>query len=231
MFKQILRGLATAIVLAGLIAIGANAQTIYKKSAGFTGFSDTYAGSTSQTSGLFWNASGWWDIKMNGTTVGNITGNGIYGGGNFASFLGVNGVTLASNADVAVNRNAAGVAEIDSTTLGTYRDLKLRALRVGQTTAPTCSASCGTSPSVVGSDSAMIVTMGATGTPASPFTVTFNTAFPSAPSCTAIAAKTGMVAGKAPILAVASTTTVVVTTNGTAPATADQYAIQCIGVS
>lgn len=96
--------------------------------------------------------------------------------------------------------------------------------------APTCSASCGTSPTVVGSDTAMIVTMGAAGVPASPFTITFSAAWPAAPSCNAIAAKTGMIAGKAPILAVPSTTTVIITTNGTAPANSDVYSIQCFGV-
>jgi hypothetical protein len=132
--------------------------------------------------------------------------------------------------DVGFARNAAGVVEVDTGTASTYADLKLQMLRVGQTTAPTCSASCGTSPSVTGSDTAMLVTMGASGSPASPFTVTFNHTWAAAPSCMAIAAKTGMVAGKAPILAVPSTTTVIVTTNGTAPATSDQYAIHCIGV-
>lgn len=140
-------------------------------------------------------------------------------------------VLFGTGLDTAIARNAAGVVEINNGTLGTYRDAKLRMLRVGQATAPTCSASCGTSPSVTGSDTAMTVTMGATGVPASPFTVTFNGTWASAPSCTANATKTGMVAGKAPILVVASTTTVAITTNGTAPATSDTYAIHCIGVS
>jgi len=112
-----------------------------------------------------------------------------------------------------------------------YGDWKIDRLRSGQTTAPTCSASCGTTPSVSGTDTAMLVTMGATGTPASPFTVTFNQAWATAPSCTANAAKTGMAAGKAPILVVPGTASVVITTNGTAPSTGDVYAITCIGVS
>lgn len=135
-----------------------------------------------------------------------------------------------NSVDTALGRNAAGVVEFNNGTAGTYADAKLRMLRVGQATPPTCSASCGTSPSVSGSDTAMTVTMGATGAPASPFTVTFNTTWAAAPSCTANASKTGMVAGKAPILVVPSTTTVVVTTNGTAPGTADTYTIHCIGV-
>lgn len=100
-----------------------------------------------------------------------------------------------------------------------------------QTTVPTCSSNCGTSPSVVGTDTAGIVTMGATGSPASGWVVTFNGTWPSAPACIVVASKTGMVAGKAPIVVATSTTTMTVTTNGTAPANGDTYAYQCNGVS
>jgi hypothetical protein len=101
---------------------------------------------------------------------------------------------------------------------------------VSQTTKPTCSASCGTSPSVVGSDTAMIVTMGSTGTPASPFTVTFNGTWAAAPSCVVTSALGTMAVGKIAIAAPTTTTTVIITTNGVAPATGDKYAIHCIGV-
>lgn len=100
-----------------------------------------------------------------------------------------------------------------------------------QTTVPTCSSNCGTSPTVVGSDSAMRVTMGATGVPASGWVVTFNGTWPSAPVCIVQSALTTMVVGKMPIAVQTSTTTITVTTNGTAPATSDQYEIQCNGVS
>lgn len=165
------------------------------------------------------------DLAVNGTRVhrfGTSTLNIAHDNANF--------IMGAFDGDVGLARNAAGVVEFNSGTRNTYRDAKLRMLRVGQATPPTCSASCGTSPTVVGSDTAMIVTMGSSGVPASPFTVTFNGTWAATPSCIAIASKTGMVAGKAPILAVASTTTVIVTTNGTAPSTTDTYAIHCIGV-
>lgn len=138
--------------------------------------------------------------------------------------------TLRTNTDTGMARNAAGVVEFNNGTVGTYRDIKVRMFRVGQATPPTCSASCGTSPSVAGSDSAMIVTMGATGTPASPFTVSFNTTWAAAPSCIVQNALSTMVVGKMPIAVQTSTTAITITTNGTAPATSDKYQIQCIGV-
>jgi len=96
--------------------------------------------------------------------------------------------------------------------------------------APTCSSNCGTSPSVSGSDSAMVVTMGS-GVPTSGWVVTFNGTWAAAPSCTVTSAKTGMVVGKIAIAVVTTTTAMTVTTNGTAPAAADVYAVQCFGVS
>lgn len=98
-----------------------------------------------------------------------------------------------------------------------------------QTTAPTCSASCGTSPSVVGSDTAGTVTMGASGVPASPFTITFNGTWANAPACTVQSALATMVVGKMPIAVATTTTTIQVTTNGTAPATSDKYQFICVG--
>lgn len=104
-------------------------------------------------------------------------------------------------------------------------------LSTAQTTAPTCSANCGTSPSVAGTDTAGIVTMGATGVPASGWVVTFNGTWPAAPSCTVTMALAGMAVGKLPLTVVASTTTMTVVTNGTAPSTSDKYAYTCVGVS
>lgn len=103
-------------------------------------------------------------------------------------------------------------------------------LAAAQTTVPTCSTNCGTSPSVSGSDTAGIVTMGSSGSPASGWVVTFNGTWTSAPACVVQSSRTGMVAGKAPIVVATSTTTFTVTTNGTAPGTADTYAYHCIGV-
>lgn len=102
-------------------------------------------------------------------------------------------------------------------------------MRTAQATAPTCTTNCGTSPSVAGTDTAGVITMGASGVPASGFVLTFNGTWNSAPVCTVTASKAGMVAGKAPIVAVTTTTTITVTTNGTAPATSDTYNYVCIG--
>lgn len=103
-------------------------------------------------------------------------------------------------------------------------------VRTGQATAPTCTTNCGTSPSVAGTDSAMIVTMGATGSPASGWVVTFNGTWAAAPACSVQMAKAGMVVGKQALTAVSTTTTLTVVTNGTAPANTDIYAVQCLGV-
>lgn len=146
---------------------------------------------------------------------------------------GANGIKWFNGSafDAGLYRNAAGVLEVNNGTAGTFRDLKLEMLRVGQTTAPTCTSSCGTSPSVTGSDTAMLVTMGASGSPASGFVVTFNHTWATAPSCIMQSAKSGMVVGKMPIALAVTTTTVTVTTNGTAPGNSDVYAMHCIGVS
>lgn len=104
-------------------------------------------------------------------------------------------------------------------------------IRTAQQTAPTCSANCGTSPSVTGTDSAMTVTMGSSGSPASGWVVTFNGTWATAPACTVQMAKAGMVVGKLALTAVTTTTTVTVVTNGTAPATTDMYHILCTGIS
>jgi hypothetical protein len=100
-----------------------------------------------------------------------------------------------------------------------------------QTTAPTCTTNCGTSPSVAGNDTAMIVTMGSSGVPASGWVITFNGTWPAAPSCIVQSALGTMVVGKMPIAVATTTTTITVTTNGTAPSTSDKYAVHCFGVS
>ena len=104
-------------------------------------------------------------------------------------------------------------------------------LRSTQTTAPTCTSNCGTSPSVAGGDTAGIVTMGATGSPASGWVLTFNGTWAAAPSCIVQSALSTMVVGKMPIAVVTNTTTMTVTTNGTAPANSDKYQYICVGVS
>lgn len=100
-----------------------------------------------------------------------------------------------------------------------------------QTTAPTCSSNCGTSPSVSGTDTAGIVTMGSSGVPASGFVITFNGTWPAAPACVVQMYLAGMVVGKMPLTVATTTTTLTVVTNGTAPATSDKYVYHCFGVS
>lgn len=95
---------------------------------------------------------------------------------------------------------------------------------------PTCSSNCGTSPSVVGSDTAMKVTMGGTGVPASGWVVTFNGTWAAAPVCAVQMALAGMANTKLPLTAVTTTTTLTVVTNGAAPANSDVYFVLCLGV-
>lgn len=102
-------------------------------------------------------------------------------------------------------------------------------VRTTQTTVPTCTTNCGTPGNVcVGTDTAMICTMGTT--PASGFVVNFNGTWAGIPSCTAQAALAGMATGKKPLTVVPSTTLLTVVTDGTAPVAGDKYAIQCVGV-
>lgn len=92
---------------------------------------------------------------------------------------------------------------------------------------PTCTSNCGTSPTVTGVDSSFTVTMGATGSPASGWVITFGQTWPAAPECSVWMAKAGMAVGKLPLTPVTTTTTLTVTTNGTAPANGDIYSAHC----
>jgi hypothetical protein len=142
--------------------------------------------------------------------------------------------------DICLMRNGAGVLELTEGNTGTLRDITFRnfkgsgtgaaQFRTAQTTAPTCSTNCGTSPSVVGTDTFMTVTMGSSGSPASGWVVTFNGTWPAAPSCHVQMGKAGMVVGKMALTAVTTTTTITVVTNGTAPSTTDIYHVQCGGL-
>lgn len=149
----------------------------------------------------------------------------------------------AANTDLLVNRTETAVgsgaqrlieAQIGNTTRYylTAGGATGRGTQEGytQAVAPTCTTNCGTSPSVAGSDTAGRVTMGATGSPASGWIVTFNGTWTAAPVCQVWSSKAGMVVGKIPIVVVTSTTTFTVTTNGTAPSTADTYDYRCTGI-
>lgn len=95
-----------------------------------------------------------------------------------------------------------------------------------QATAPTCTTNCGTSPSVVGSDTAMEVTLG-TGTPASPITATFNGTWAAPPVC--VAANRTTAANS--VTRVNSTTTTAVVYFAAGPSAADVISVLCIGRS
>jgi hypothetical protein len=101
-------------------------------------------------------------------------------------------------------------------------------LRATQATAPTCSANCGTTvPAVVGTDFSMVATMGSGGVPATPFTVTLNGTYTTAPSCQAVA----KVTTAAFVTKVAPTATTVVVTTAANPAVNDSYNIVCTPVA
>lgn len=150
--------------------------------------------------------------------AGSINGSLIFTTSNGAStgerFRITNGGTLQSaTAKFLIQGTGAGATQFATT----------------QTTAPTCSTNCGTSPSVTGTDTFMTVTMGASGSPASGWVVTFNGTWGAAPACVVMPALAGMVVGKTAIVVATTTTTITVTTNGTAPATSDKYHIHCGG--
>lgn len=128
-------------------------------------------------------------------------------------------------ADTIIGRgSAAGQIKFGTTATGPAQ------LRTLQATAPTCTTNCGTgSPTVAGTDTAGIITLGTT--PASAFQVNFNGTWATAPSCIVQSALATMVVGKMPIAVATTTTTLIVTTNGTAPATSDKYQYICMGVS
>jgi hypothetical protein len=71
--------------------------------------------------------------------------------------------------------------------------------------------------------------MGASGGTSSPWVMTFNGTWASAPACIVTAYKSGMVAGKMPVTVTTTTTTMTVATNGTTQANGDQYAYICMG--
>jgi hypothetical protein len=117
------------------------------------------------------------------------------------------GANPETGIDTALGRNAAGVVEVNNGTAGGTGSLVATGnitanhfLSTG--TAPTVAGSCGTSPSIAGKDGALKVTTG-TGSPTT-CTVTFGTAWATAPVCNANAATTTTA------LNVATTTTTVI---------------------
>lgn len=171
----------------------------------FSGGSTTGSGTTSFVSGTgTWNTSG----VVPGAWKLNIT--------NTASGAGSRALEL----------QRGGALQFGVTSGATSTGLQIR---TAQQTVPTCSTNCGTSPSITGSDSAGIVTMGASGSPASGWVVTFNGTWAAAPACIVQSALAGMLVTKMPIVVATTTTTITVTTNGVAPANSDKYSYICIG--
>lgn len=132
-----------------------------------------------------------------------------------------------------VDRNGAGGVQVlqgGDILMGSGGKTAGLHMRGQQQTAPTCTTNCGASPSVSGTDIAGVITLGTT--PASAFQLNFNASWANAgPSCIVQSALATMVVGKMPIAVVTTVSTMVVTTNGTAPSTGDKYQYHCIGVS
>lgn len=232
-------GTGFSAYLASPPAIGATAPSTVKA----TGFSTAASGTLTIQYGATVNdivsisTAGTLNGKSNaGGVKWNLYANTGSGGGLIqpASDVVIGWASVANIAsqtvDTGIARNAAGMVEINNGTAGTIADLKVKRIVASQATVPTCTTNCGTSPSVAGSDTGGIVTMGATGVPASGWVVTFNGTWPNAPACIVQSALSTMVVGKMPIAVVTTTTTMTVTTNGTAPATSDKYFYHCIGV-
>lgn len=128
-----------------------------------------------------------------------------------------------STCDTGLSRNAAGVVEFNNGTTGTFRDARGRHY-LGGGVAPavtnTTANSCGTTAaSLVGSDIAGKVTVGATA--GTSCTVTFTTAFTNPPACSASDESTA-------VLTRASSTTTTVILAGVFTA-GDVVAYQCLG--
>ena len=163
--------------------------------------------------------------KFNVNVAGHITTEGVTATGatGMGKFVFDTSPTFTTSAISPLFRSTAAKVLVQGTGTGATQ------LAATQTTAPTCSTNCGTSPSVVGTDTAGIITMGATGSPASGFVLTFNGTWAAAPSCVVQMALAGMLVGKMPLTTVSTTGQFTVVTNGTAPANSDKYQYICIG--
>lgn len=112
---------------------------------------------------------------------------------------------LGTSQDVGINRNAAGVLEINSGTTGTIRDLKLRHA-IGAGTAPALTT-CGTSPTTDATANDISGTVNA-GASATACTLTFTAAYTAAPHCS-VSGRSGMT-----VITSFSTTTTTLVVNG-----------------
>lgn len=210
--------------------VGVNTSSFGTTSANVFGLGPSTAPTTSPTDTVvLWGA----DVAGAGTFGLNIRDeqSNVYTVGNnqiLASATGAHGWAtrslLVAGADGAFAvQNNAGTTRFQTTSGAAGTGTQVR---TAQATAPTCTTNCGTSPSVSGTDTAMIVTLG-TGTPASPITVTFNGTWAAAPACTAANRTTAANY----VQRVDSTTTTVVVYFAAGPSASDLVAILCMGVS
>lgn len=86
---------------------------------------------------------------------------------------------------------------------------------------PTCTASCGTGYSIIGTNSAMTVFVG--NAPATPLVITFGNAFTAVPVCTVTYAS-----GTAPTTASPTTTNISVAF-GSGPSNGTAFSVLCVG--
>ena len=128
----------------------------------------------------------------------------------------------AADGAFAVHNNA-GTARFQATSGAAGTGTQVR---TAQATVPTCTTNCGTSPSVSGTDTAMVITLG-TGVPASPVTVTFNGTWATAPACQA----SNRTTAANYITRTDSTTTTAVMYFAAGPSASDLVALTCLGVS
>lgn len=160
---------------------------------------------------------GWWTLSQTGS--GGIA----FGSGHVIAWgsSATNSATGTVSGDSGLARNAAGIVEVNNGTAGTYRDLLQRHPLAGGTS-PTITSGFGTTPSIAGKDAAGRVTVGTGGTAATG-TITFGTAWATAPACTAANETTQLV-----LFPTATTTTLVLAS--TTPFTAaDKLVWICVG--
>lgn len=146
----------------------------------------------------------------------------IHSGTNVTWHIGT-GVGSLPNADdfqLYNNTNGIGIMSWRTGIAGTGSQV-----RIAQATAPTCTASCGTSPSVSGSDNSMIVTLG-TGAPANPITITFNGTWSTAPPCVAVNRTTTANY----VVLVPTTTTTAQVYFAAGPSASDIISLICVGI-
>lgn len=146
--------------------------------------------------------------SLTGTTLA-VTGNTTVGG-----TLGVTGASTLASAAVTNNATVGGTLVVTGNTT-------INAHLITGGTAPTMGA-CGTSPSVLGNDNAMLVTVG-TGGVATTCAVTFATAYATAPVCLA-QNDTDRVA-----YSMVTTTTTLTITAAAAFTDSSKFHVHCIG--